>query len=112
MQTTTREVGSITVIDLAGNIRTNEDYSAFKNAIINVIETGRKNVVLNFKEVRFINSSGLGRLILAAKKAKENGGALKVASLSENLHELFSFTRLDSKIDIHPTEEAALKDFE
>lgn len=106
-----REVANVVVIDLFGNIRTNEDYAAFKKAIDDVIEQGKTRVVLNFREVHFINSSGLGRLVLAAKRAKENSGGLSIINLSNDLKELFSFTRLDSKIPIFITEEEAVRSF-
>jgi len=106
-----REIADITIIDLVGNIKTNDDYTSFKKTIDDTIQDGRVKLILNFKSVHFINSSGLGRLILASKRAKENGGSLKIVELSADLQELFSFTRLDSKIDIFPTEEDAVESF-
>lgn len=111
MRTETREKNSVVIIDLIGNIKTNDDYSAFKKTIDEFLSAGKTRMVLNFKEVHFINSSGLGRLILAAKRAKENGGAVKIVDLSEDLKELFSFTRLDSKIEIFPSEKEAISSF-
>ncbi len=106
-----RETDRVTVIELNGSIKTGEDYDAFKKAIDDVINKGCVNVVLNFKSVNFINSSGLGRLILAAKRINEDNGALKIAELSDDLTELFAFTRLDSKIQIFETEHEALQSF-
>lgn len=107
----TRQAGAAVIIDLIGNIKTNEDYSVFKKAIDDAIQEGEAKLILNFKDVHFINSSGLGRLILAAKRARDNGGSLKIVRLSDDLRELFSFTRLDAKIEIYETEEEALATF-
>jgi len=111
LEATLRSRDRITVIDLRGSIKTNEDYDVFKNAIDQAIEKGAPKVLLNFREVNFINSSGLGRLILAAKIISEDSGQLKITDLSEDLKELFVFTRLDSKIPIYSSEEEALNAF-
>ncbi len=111
MDITKREVGDVVVIDLVGNLRSNDDYGRFRQAIDDTLDQGISRVVLNFAQVTFINSSGLGRLVMAAKRAKEGGGALRVVSLSPELQELFAFTRLDSKIPTYPTEEEAIRAF-
>lgn len=108
MRVEIKEAGDIVVLSLYGSIRTNEDYAAFKEAMDGVTEKGKARIILNFKEVHFINSSGLGRLVLAAKKLKELNGALSIVNLSDDLKELFLFTRLDTKIPIFPTEEDAM----
>jgi len=111
LEATLRKRDTITVIDLRGSIKTNEDYDIFKNAIDQVIEKGSPKVLLNFRDVNFINSSGLGRLILAAKIISEDNGQLMITDLSDDLKELFVFTRLDSKIPIYTSEEEAVGAF-
>ncbi len=105
MRVVYRDEDGVRVVEVIGNIRTNDDYSAFKKTIDETLEEGKVKIILNFKEVNFINSSGLGRLALAAKRAKEAKGILVISNLSEDLAELFSFTRLDSKIKVVKTEE-------
>ncbi|MDH5679332.1 MAG: STAS domain-containing protein [Nitrospinota bacterium] len=111
MEATLRDKDNVTIIELRGSIKTNEDYDIFKSAIDQAIEKGTPKVLLNFRDVNFINSSGLGRLILAAKIISEDHGQLKITDLSEDLRELFVFTRLDSKIPIYSSEEEALSAF-
>ncbi len=106
-----RNINEVTVIDLSGSIKTNEDYDVFKQAIDEVVNRGSDKVLLNFNKVNFINSSGLGRLILAAKSIKKDDGQLKIAELSPDLKELFTFTRLDTKIPIFPSEQEAVNSF-
>ena len=104
--------GEVTIIDLVGNLRTSDDYSRFRQAIDDTLDAGTTRVVLNFAQVTFINSSGLGRLVMAAKRAKESGGGVRIVSLSPELQELFAFTRLDSKIPTYASEAEAVKAFE
>lgn len=111
MEVSYKENGDITIIALSGSIKTNDDYDVFKRAIDDVVHRGKRNVLLNFKEVNFINSSGLGRLILAGKHITDDNGSLKIAELSDDLRELFTFTRLDTKIPIFDKEDQAIASF-
>lgn len=111
METSIRQSGDVSIIDLHGSIKTNEDYDTFKKSIDEVLNQGSLNVLLNFKGVNFINSSGLGRLILAAKRISDDNGKLKITELSDDLKELFTFTRLDTKIPIFTSEKEALDSF-
>ncbi len=106
-----RDNSGVIILDLAGNIRTNEDYVVFKEAVEGIIHEGKVKIILNFDEVHFINSSGLGRLILAAKKTTDGNGTLKVINLSDNLKGLFSFTKLDNRIPVFASEAEAIADF-
>lgn len=111
MDISKREIGEVVVISLVGNLRSNDDYGRFRQAIDDTLDAGATRVVLNFAQVTFINSSGLGRLVMAAKRAKEGGGGLRIVSLSPELQELFAFTRLDAKIPTYPTEQEAIQAF-
>jgi anti-anti-sigma factor len=106
-----RESGNVLILDLIGDLRTVEDYDSFKTAVDSALQKNNHTVLLNFREVGFINSAGIGRLILFAKALNDRGGELVVANLSEPLRELFTFTRLDTKIPIFDTEEEALNRF-
>lgn len=112
MEITKREIGEVVVIDLVGNLRSGDDYARFRQAIDDTLDEGKGRLVLNFAQVSFINSSGLGRLVMAAKRAKENGGGIRIVSLSPELQELFAFTRLDAKIPTYASEDEAVAAFE
>lgn len=111
MKISARTENGVTILDLLGNIKTPGDMEEFSAAI--ETELGRNNLklLLNFQEVGFVNSSGLGRLVLAAKKVGERGGVLKVINLAQDLDELFTFTRLKEKIGVFKNEAEALRNF-
>jgi len=106
-----KEVSDVIVLDLDGNIKSSDDLEVFTSSIDEAIASGKKKVLLNFEGVNFINSSGLGRLIMAIRKMGEVQASLKVSNLGSDLGELFSFTKLSEKVSIHDTEEEALTDF-
>lgn len=112
MKISSRTENGVTILELLGNIKTPSDMEEFSSAI--QTELGRKNLklVLNFQEVGFVNSSGLGRLVLASKRVGESGGVMKVSCLAQDLDELFSFTRLKEKIAVFKTEAEAVGSFQ
>ena len=111
MEVSCRSGADVLIFVLLGNIRSNEDYDSFKEAVDSCILKKRYKVLLNFQDVDYINSAGLGRLILFAKILGEHSGELKISNLSKELKELFSFTRLDTRIQICDSEEKALAGF-
>jgi anti-anti-sigma factor len=109
MKITARAFGEIKVVDLDGNLKTPSDMEEFTNFIDKELEGNQKKFILNFKLVHFINSSGLGRLILALKKITEKKGSLGVVNLNTDVDELFTITRIKEKIPVFTDEAAALE---
>ncbi|HUW20253.1 MAG TPA: STAS domain-containing protein [Sedimentisphaerales bacterium] len=99
-----------TVVTLAEEkILEEEDVRALQESIMSVIDQSRRiNLVLDFRNVRFLSSAVLGLLIRVSKKVYENDGQLKLCSISPKLHEIFKITRLTKIFDIHPDVESAL----
>jgi len=75
-----------------------------------LLAKGEKNMVLNFKDVGYVDSSGLATLIELFQKIKEKSGSLKLCSLSDKVKSVFELTKLDRVFKICPSEEDALRD--
>ena len=108
MKISCRVVGDIKVVDLDGNMKSPDDMEEFTGFIVKELGGAQRKFVLNFKQVNFINSSGLGRLILAYKKISEKQGSLGVINLLPEVEELFTITRIREKIPVFADEAAAL----
>jgi anti-sigma B factor antagonist len=109
MKITARDVNGIKVVDLDGNMKTPSDMEDFTNFIEKELAADQKKFLLNFVAVHFINSSGLGRLILASKKITEKKGSLGVINLNPDVDELFTITRIKEKIPVFADEPTALE---
>jgi len=72
---------------------------------------GRKNVLVDLNDVRFIDSSGLGALVSGFKNAISNQGSLKLSSLQPQVKSMFELTRLHRVFEIYPTSADALENF-
>jgi anti-sigma B factor antagonist len=69
------------------------------------------NLVLDLKELSFIDSSGLAALVAGFKAATEAGGTLKLAHIGPQVAEVLSLTRLDRVFEIFPGTETAVRSF-
>lgn len=65
-------------------------------------------VVLNFREVGYINSTGIALLVALLTRARGSGRRLRVCGLSEHYQEIFAITRLSDFMAVFPDETSAL----
>jgi anti-sigma B factor antagonist len=82
-----------------------------KQELGRLFEEGRTNVVVDLKEVRFIDSSGLGALVSGFKNASAKQAALKLSSLQSQVKSMFELTRLHRVFDIYTTIDEAIEAF-
>jgi anti-sigma B factor antagonist len=68
----------------------------FKQSVLDEVERGARQVVIDFTDTSYIDSSGLGALVSLGKRIRELGGELRLAGLNDDLRTLFELTRLDT----------------
>jgi anti-sigma B factor antagonist len=66
-----------------------------KEKLVAVIGDGCANVIVNLEGVSFIDSSGLGVLVSALRRARERDGAVRIVCTRENILKIFRITGLD-----------------
>ena len=104
-----RSVGDIRILDLSGKITLGEGTLSLRKAVRNVLENGTKDVILNLREVNYIDSSGLGELMRTYSSVNETGGRLKVLHITKRIGELLEVAKLASFFDIYDDEKAAIE---
>jgi anti-sigma B factor antagonist len=109
---TERRSGSVTVLDLKGNIRLGEGNIELHNILRFLVEKGERRVLLNLGEVTYIDSSGLGELVAGYTTLQKNGGELKILRLTERVHELMVITKLLTVFDVYDNEDEAVNSFQ
>jgi anti-sigma B factor antagonist/stage II sporulation protein AA (anti-sigma F factor antagonist) len=95
MLLTDRRIGNALVLAAAGRID-HGTAEAFKSALqphLGQCKAGGDVVVLDFSAVEYISSVGLRVLMLAAKQAKTQGGAIAVAALQPVVSEIFGISK-------------------
>ncbi len=96
------------VISLAGEV---DLYTApeFKQQLLEVINQGAKDVVVDFSNTTFIDSTTLGVLVGGVKRLRPNGGQLALVCADRNITKIFEITGLDRVFPIHSSREEALQ---
>jgi len=79
-----------------------------KEAVSELIVGGDVNLVIDLTEVEFIDSTGLGALISARRKAHAFKGSFAIVCTNPNMLRLFSITNLDKVFAIHDSREDVL----
>jgi len=82
-----------------------------KNEMLSLFEDGKNQLVIDLKEVRFIDSSGLGALVSGYKNASARNGNLKLCALQPQVKSMFELTRLHRVFEIYPGADEALASF-
>ena len=70
-------------------------------------KTSEERVILDFRNVKFMSSSMLGKLVQIHKKANEYKVKLKLCSIDAEIRQVFKITKLDKLFDIEPDEPSA-----
>jgi anti-sigma B factor antagonist len=100
--------GDVYVIALTGEI---DLYTApeFKQQLLDVIEKGGKQVVVDLTDTTFIDSTTLGVLVGGVKRLRPNGGQLSIVCSDRNITKIFEITGLNRVFPIYETRAEALE---
>lgn len=95
------------VIALTGEV---DLYTApeLKQELLNAIGDGAREVVVDFSDTTFIDSTTLGVLVGGVKRLRPNGGRLSIVCSDPNITKIFEITGLDRVFPIYPTRAEAL----
>lgn len=78
-----------------------KDIQAIGESIMSVIDQADQvNLILDFRDVRFLSSAVLGLLIRVSKRVYERDGQLRLCNIDPKIHEIFKITRLNKIFDI------------
>ena len=106
-----REREGIVILDLKGRLVVGEAASQLRDDMLALAAAGQHRVVLNLKGVDFIDSTGLGAMVICFTTLKKAGGALKLCNLAEREIELLVLTKLTSVFELFDDEQHALNSF-
>jgi anti-sigma B factor antagonist len=95
------------VIELGGEV---DLYTApeFKERLVQVIEDGKKQLVVDLSKATFIDSTTLGVLVGGVKRLRPTGGSLALVCTDQNISKIFEITGLDRVFPMYSSREEAL----
>lgn len=131
----------ISILQLSGRITAGDALTQFRQTIRDEVANGNQKILLNLTDVSYVDSSGLGELVMAlgtvtqticakcgstvfkdedgewdacpqcASTERKNWGELKLSNPGRQITDLLQFTKLYSVFDVHPSEEEAIRSF-
>ena len=106
-----REREGILILDLKGRLIVGEPVSALREKIRELCEAGSSNIILNMEGVDYVDSTGLGGLVISYTTLKKQGGSLKLLNLNRRNIELLVLTKLTTVFEIFDVEQDAVNSF-
>jgi anti-sigma B factor antagonist len=112
IKTSTRLVDNVLIVDTIGELRLGEGTDVVRNLVRDMLGQGYKKILLNLRDVRHIDSAGVGELMSCYTSVRTQGGELKLMNLSKHVHNLLQITKLYTIFDVAEDEGTALASFQ
>lgn len=107
-----RERDNVIIFDIDGEIRrTAENVVSLHQIVKDQLAKNKRNFLINFEKVKFIDSMGVGELIASFKSVHDAGGKLKLMKLPPKIKLLFEITMLIKVFEIFDDEDEAIASF-
>jgi len=101
----------IVVLEIAGRITLGRECKQLEWAVESLVGEGRKKVIFDLSGVTFVDSTGIGIIVMSAGKMKQAAGELRVAGAAAHVEEVLKMTSVDQIVGLHPTAAAAAAGF-
>lgn len=105
-----RSIDGVTIIDCQGRILFGDESIALREFVKDHLK-GNRNIVINLAGVNYIDSGGLGTLVGLFTSARNAGGQIKLANLTNRVGELLQLTKLVTVFEVYGNEVLAAKSF-
>jgi len=106
-----RDREGITILELKGRITMGDEVSSFRQKIRDLAKTADSKVILNIQHVDYIDSTGLGAIVMGSSAVRGAGGTIKLVNLNRRNVELLVSTKLATIFEIFNDEQDAVNSF-
>jgi anti-sigma B factor antagonist len=101
----------ITIVDLKGRVTAGAEAGLLREKTTELSAGGHRNIILNMAEVDYIDSTGLGALVISSTSLRKAGGNIKLLNLNKRNVELLVVTKLATIFDLFTDEQDAVNSF-
>ncbi len=110
MDNNVAEMNEVRVVNLSGSIDVSYS-SELRTTLKNMVDTGTTGIIINLKDVNFIDSSGLGIFVAIYKMLKPLGGSISLVNPQKTVLRIFDLTGTRKVFQIFDTLDEALKNY-
>jgi anti-sigma B factor antagonist len=102
----TRSEGDRTIVEVGGEI---DVYTAprLREQLVDLVADGKYHLVVDMERVDFLDSTGLGVLVGALKRVRNNGGELALVCTAPRIRKVFEVTGLTKVFSLYDTVDSA-----
>ena len=106
-----REREGVTILDMKGRVTVGPEASALREKVAALITASTLNLVLNLQQVDYIDSTGLGALVMVSTSLRKANGKVKLLNLNRRNIELLVMTKLATVFEIFNDEQDAVNSY-
>jgi anti-sigma B factor antagonist len=99
-------------VEPAGRVVLGDGEASFRAAIHRALDHGTSSILIDFRRVDILDSSGIGALLSAQRTVSGRGGEIKLVHLRARVHDLLRMTEVLSLFDVYEDEMDALESFD
>jgi len=104
------EAGDVSVLVLAGQLAGTTARS-FREAMDTLIDSGRTNILLDFTDLEFLDSGGIGELVSAYRTLDRLGGRVKILKPGKRIQDTLTLTKLLPIFEVYDDRDEAVASF-
>jgi len=106
-----REREGIHILELNGRITMGEEVTAFRQKLKDLAQIADAKVILNMQRIDYVDSTGLGAIVMGSSAVRATGGIIKLVNLNRRNVELLVATKLATIFEIFNDEQDAVNSF-
>lgn len=111
MEILQRREGNVVLLDIYGTITMGESKEKFARVMDDLLSEAHVNVLVNFSQINYLDSTGIGELVGYMNRFVENNRQLKLLRPHERIRKLLEITKLNTVFEIFEDEQQALASF-
>lgn len=103
------QLEEICLVELSGNLLSDNQSEKFKSKVEQSIEKGTNRFLVDLAELKFMNSSGIKLLLQLLTTARNAGGEIMLCNINESISQVLLYAKLNSIFLIEEDRESAIK---
>jgi len=111
MEITERSADGVVILDLSGRFILSDGEELFRKKVDELIERGQLQLLVNFQDITYLDSAGIGSLVWKYVTIRKLGGRLKLVHLKVRSFRVLATTRLLAVLENFESEQEALDSF-
>ncbi|HEY7821073.1 MAG TPA: STAS domain-containing protein [Vicinamibacteria bacterium] len=106
-----REKDGVAILVLSGQLTGGGGDEEFREAIDTLLASGRNRILVDFRDVTFMDSAGMGELVSGHRTVERFGGTLKLLNPSKRVHNSLTMSKLLPIFEVFEDEDKAVASF-